>query len=108
MWKKRRKRKGKRENEMWKKRKREGRENEGEGERDERRGREKRIENRESGTRNVPPSPDTFPSTKLGNNMTPMKRRSLIVFAEDPLEDSGSVLLNLCLWELCFSLVPPL
>ena len=73
MWKKRRKRKGKRENEMWKKRRREARENEGEGERDERRGRERIIENRESGTRNVPPSPDTFPSTKLGNNMTPIK-----------------------------------
>ena len=53
----------------------EGRENEGEGEREERRGRERRIENRESGIRNVPPSPDTFPSTKLGNNMTPIKGR---------------------------------
>ena len=57
------------------KRRKEGRENEGEGERDERRGRERRTENRESGTRNVPPSPDTFPSTKLGNNMTPIKGR---------------------------------
>ena len=53
----------------------EGRKNEGEGEREERIGRERRIENRESGTRNVPPSPDTFPSTKLGNNMTPIKER---------------------------------
>ena len=53
----------------------EGRENEGEGEREERRGRERRIENRESGTRNVPPSLDTFPSTKLGNNMTLIKGR---------------------------------
>ena len=68
-------RKGKWENEMWKKRRREGRENEEEGERDERRGRERRIENRESGTRNVLPSPDTFLSTKLGNNMTPIKGR---------------------------------
>ena len=58
-----------------KKRRKEGRENEGEGERDERRGRERRTENRESGTKNVPPSPDTFPSTKLGNNMTPIKGR---------------------------------
>ena len=41
--------KGKRENEMWKKRRKERRENEGEGEREERRGRERRIENRESG-----------------------------------------------------------
>ena len=40
-----------------------------------RRGRERRIENRESGTRSVPPSPDTFPSTKLGNNITPIKER---------------------------------
>ena len=37
-----------------------------------------------------------------------MKRRSLIVFARDPPKDSGSVLLDLCLWELCFSLVSPL
>ena len=65
--------KKKKENEMWKKRRKEGRENEGKGERDERRGRERRIENKESGTRNVPPSPDTFPSTKLGNNMTSIK-----------------------------------
>ena len=39
------------------------------------RGRERRTKNRESGTRNVPPFPDTFPSTKLGNNMTPIKGR---------------------------------
>ena len=58
-----------------KKKRKEGRENEGEGEREERRGRERRIENRESSTRNVPPSPDTFPSSKLGNNMTPIKGR---------------------------------
>ena len=42
--------------------------NEGEGEREEMRG-------RESSTRNVPPSPDTFPSTKLRKNMTPKKGR---------------------------------
>ena len=53
----------------------EGRENEGEREIEERTGRERRIENRESSTRNVPPSSDTFPSTKLGNNMTPIKGR---------------------------------
>ena len=58
-----------------KKRKKEGRENEGEGERDERRGRERRTENRESGTRNVLPFTGTFPSTKLGNNMIPIKGR---------------------------------
>ena len=73
MWKKRKNKKW--ENEMWKIRRKKGRRNEGEGERDERRGRERRTENRESGTKNVPPSPDTFPSTKLGNNMTPIKGR---------------------------------
>ena len=73
MWKKRRNKKG--ENEMWKKIRKEERENEGEGERDERRGRERRTENGEGDTRNTPPSPDTFPSTKLGNNMTPIKGR---------------------------------
>ena len=46
-----------------------------EGEGEERRGRERRTENGEDGTRNAPPSPDTFPSTKLGNNMTPIKGR---------------------------------
>ena len=60
---------------MWKKRRKEGRENEREGEGEERRGRERRIENRESGIRNVPPSPDASPSTKLGNNITPIKGR---------------------------------
>ena len=60
---------------MWKKRRKERRENEGEEEREEMRGRERIIENRESGTRNVPPSPNAFPSTKLGNNMTPIKGR---------------------------------
>ena len=55
------------ENEMWKKRRG--------GEREERRGRERRTENRESGTRNAPPSPDAFTSTKLGNNITPIKGR---------------------------------
>ena len=49
--------------------------NEGEREREEMRGRERLIENRESSTRNLPPSPDAFPSTKLGNNMTPIKGR---------------------------------
>ena len=55
-------------NEMWKKRRKEGRENEREGI-------ERRIENREGGTRNASPSPDAFPSTKLGNNITPIKGR---------------------------------
>ena len=46
-----------------------------EKEKEKKRGRERRIENRESGTRSVPPSPDAFPSAKLGNNMTPIKGR---------------------------------
>ena len=50
-----------------------GRETEKEGEGEERRERERRGENRESDTRNVSPSPDAFPSTKLGNNITPTK-----------------------------------
>ena len=60
---------------MWKKRRKEGRENEREEEGEEMRGKERRIENRENGTRSVPPSPDAFPSTKLGNNITPIKGR---------------------------------
>ena len=64
-------RKGKRENEMGKKR----RENEREGEGEERRGRERRGENRKSGTKRVSPSPNAFPSTKLGNNTTPIEGR---------------------------------
>ena len=60
---------------MGKKRRKKIRENEREGEGEERRGRERKRKNRESGTRNVPPSPDSFPSTKLGNNTTPIKGR---------------------------------
>ena len=60
---------------MWKKRRKERRENEREGEGEEMRGRERRRENRDSGTRNVPPSPDAFPTTTLGNNITPIKGR---------------------------------
>ena len=51
----------------------EKKEKEGEGE--ERRGREKITENGENGARGTPPSPDAFPSAKLGNNMTPIKGR---------------------------------
>ena len=32
---------------------------------------------RESGTRSAPPSPDAFPSTRLGNNITPIKGRQV-------------------------------
>ena len=56
------------------KRRKRRRETEKEREGEERRGRERGGENRISGTKNVPPSPDVFPSTKLGNNTTPMKR----------------------------------
>ena len=41
----------------------------------ERRGRERRIKNRKGDTKSVPPPPDVLPSTKLGNNMTPIKGR---------------------------------
>ena len=37
-----------------------------------------------------------------------MKLRGLIVFAWDPPEDSASVSLDFCLWDLCFSLVSSL
>ena len=62
--------KKKRENEMWKKERMKEKKKEKKGE-----GRERRTENRESGTGNVPPSPDAFPSTKLGNNITTIKGR---------------------------------
>ena len=62
---------------MWKKRRKEGRENEREEKREEMRGRERIIENRESGTRSASPSPDAFPRAKLGNNITPIKGRQL-------------------------------
>ena len=51
---------------MWKKRGKEG---------EEMRERERRMKNREGDTRSVPPPPDTFPSVKLGNNMTPIKEK---------------------------------
>ena len=60
---------------MRKKRRKKRRENEREGEGEERRGRERKGENRESDIRSVPPSPDTFPSTKLGDNTTLIKGR---------------------------------
>ena len=57
------------------KRRKRGRENEREGEGEKRRERERRGENRKGGTKNVPPSPNAFPSTKLGKNITPIKGR---------------------------------
>ena len=61
-------RKGKRENERWQKR---GKEGEGE----EMREREREKGNGENDARVALPSPDAFPSAKLGNNMTPIKGR---------------------------------
>ena len=58
--------KGKRKkNEMGKKRKRRKKEWE----------KEREGENEKNGTKSEPPSPDAFPSTKLGNNITPIKGR---------------------------------
>ena len=68
--------KGERRNER---RKREADEKAGEEEkgrkeeRRERKERRRRKKNRESSARDAPPSPDAFPSTKLGNNMTHIK-----------------------------------
>ena len=39
------------------------------------------------------------------SNLRGMKLRGLVVFAGGSPEDSSSALLDLCLWELCFSLV---
>ena len=51
---------------------------------------------------------DILPLLVRNRDLREMQRRGLIVFTEDPPEDYGSVLLDLCLWELCFSLVSPL
>ena len=51
------------------------RECEKKGEGEERRERERRGENGESSTKSTSLSPDAFPSTKLGNNITPIKGR---------------------------------
>ena len=76
---------------MWKKR---GKEGEGE----ERRGRERRIKKKKKGgTRSVPPSPDTFPSAKLGNNMTPIKGRlgkNTTPTSRDPMKQSQNLQMN--------------
>ena len=60
--------KRKREKERWRKR---GKEGKGE----ERREREREKEIGENGAKGALPSPDAFPSAKLGNNMTPIKGR---------------------------------
>ena len=56
------------------KRRKRRRENEREGEGEERRERERKGENRKGDTKNILPSPNTFPSTKLGKNTTPKGR----------------------------------
>ena len=60
---------------MGRRRKRRKRRGENEKEGEERRGRERRGENRKGDIKNVPPSPNTFPSMKLGKNITPIKGR---------------------------------
>ena len=68
-----------------------------EGEGEERRGRERRIKNREGGTRSVPPPPDAFPSAKLGNNMTPIKGRlgkNTTPTSRDPIKLNQNLQMN--------------
>ena len=73
-----------------------GKEDEKEGE-EERRGRERRIKNRKGGTKSVPPPPDVLPSTKLGNNMTPIKGRlgkNTTPTSRDPVKQSEKLQMN--------------
>ena len=77
--------KGKENKGRWRRRKGDGKGEEGEGRKEEKRWRKgkrrekkrgrRRIRNRESSTRDTPPSRGAFPSQKLGNNMTPIKGR---------------------------------
>ena len=63
---------------MKKKKKEKGEKRRGEGEKrrgEEEKRKKKKKKNRESSARDAPPSPDAFPSTKLGNSMTPIKGR---------------------------------
>ena len=74
MWKQKMKKKEKEEKK--KKEEREKRKEEEEKRRgEEERRKKKNRKNRESSARDAPPSPDAFPSQKLGNNMTPIKGR---------------------------------
>ena len=77
MWKQKMKKKEKEE--KGKKKRGEGEKKRGEEEKrrgeEERRRKKKNRKNRESSARDAPPSPDAFPSQKLGNNMTPIKGR---------------------------------
>ena len=61
-----------------KKEKEKGEKRRGEGEKkggEEEKRRKKKNKNRESNARDAPFSPGAFPSTKLGNNITPIKGR---------------------------------
>ena len=67
-----------------------------EGEEEER-GRERRIKNRKGGTKSVPPPPNVLPSTKLGNNMTPIKgrlRKNTTPTSRDPVKLSQKLQMN--------------
>ena len=60
-----------------------------EGEGEERRGRERRIKNREGDTRSVTPPLNAFPSSKLENNITPIKGRlgkNITPTSRDPIK----------------------
>ena len=64
------------EKKMKKKEKEKGEKRRGEGEKkggEEEKRRKKKDKNRESSARDAPLSPDAFPSTRQGNNMTPIK-----------------------------------
>ena len=70
-------------------------EDEKEGE-EERRG-ERRIKNRKGGTKSVPPPPYVSPSTKLGNNMTPIKGRlgkNITPTSKNPVKPSQKLQTN--------------
>ena len=66
------------EKKMKKKEKEKGEKRRGEGEKkggEEEKRRKKKNKNRESSARDTPFSPGAFPSTELGNNMTPIEGR---------------------------------
>ena len=66
------------EKKMKKKEKEKGEKRRGEGEKkggEEEKRRKKKNKNRESSARDAPFSPGAFPSTELGNNMTPIEGR---------------------------------
>ena len=63
---------------------------------EERRG-ERRIKSKKGGTKSVSPPPDVLPSTKLGNNMTPIKGRlgkNTTPISSDPIKLSHKLQMN--------------